>query len=183
MKFKGLKIEGAFSIALSVKTDERGWFARVFGEEEFKAIDHVEPFIQLNHSYNSTKGTIRGLHYQDGLDSETKMVRCIKGEVFDVVVDLRRNSNTYLQWNSEVLSDQNRKMLYIPPGCAHGFQTLTDDCELMYHHTRIYIPEQDKGIRYDDPRLNIEWPNKITIVSDRDNSLPYVSNDFTGLAI
>lgn len=168
-------------VALSPFSDERGWFARSYCKHEFSEIGHEAEWTQLNHSFTKDKAAVRGLHYQVAPFSEIKMVRCIAGEVFDVAVDLRAKSPTFLQWFGTRLSAENKRMLYIPAGFAHGFQALSENCELLYHHSSFYQPEFERGIRFDDSKLNINWPLPVGIVSQRDASLPYLSAAFQGI--
>ena len=168
MNFTAAKFEGVYIIEPVLFEDERGWFARTFCKNEFAEIGHTKEWVQINHSFTNKKGAIRGMHYQLPPFSEIKLVRCISGAVFDVVIDLRRDSATYLQWLGLELSAKNKKMVYIPEGFAHGFQTLSDDVELIYHHSQFYAPGVEGGIRYDDPKINIEWPVEVTVVSGRD---------------
>ena len=135
----------------------------------------------MNHSVSYKKGTLRGMHFQVQPFSEIKMVRCIAGIVFDVIVDLRKGSSTFLQWFGAELSAENKTMIYIPEGFAHGFQCLSENCELLYHHTAIYNLEAEAGIKYNDPKINIEWPLPVTVISDRDNSHPFLNEDFKGI--
>jgi len=137
--------------------------------------------LQMNHSFTKDKGAIRGMHYQLPPFSEIKMVRCIAGAVFDVIIDLQKDSPTFLQWVGTELSAQNKKMLYIPEGFAHGFQTLGNDCELIYHHSQFYTPGAEGGIKFDDPKININWPLAVTNISERDSRHPLLDENFKGL--
>ncbi|MEO6834186.1 MAG: dTDP-4-dehydrorhamnose 3,5-epimerase [Chitinophagaceae bacterium] len=181
MTFHATPLEGLFTVELSVFQDERGWFGRTYCKEEFAAIGHSAEWTQLNHSFTKDKAAIRGLHYQRPPFSEIKMVRCISGEVFDVAVDLRAASPTFLHWFGTILSAENKRMLYIPVGFAHGFQTLTEDCELLYHHSSFYTPGYERGIRFDDPTLGIKWPLELSVISQRDSGLPYLAPSFKGI--
>jgi dTDP-4-dehydrorhamnose 3,5-epimerase len=181
MIFTETKLSGSYITELEPVTDERGWFARYFCMNEFSQIGHTNEWRQMNHSCTYKKGSLRGMHYQLPPFSEIKLVRCIAGNVFDVIVDLRRDSKTFLQWFGAELSAKNKKMMYIPEGFAHSFQCLTDNCELLYHHTECYKPEAEAGIKYDDPRINIEWALPVTVISERDQSHPYLSEDFKGI--
>ncbi|MCS6821113.1 MAG: dTDP-4-dehydrorhamnose 3,5-epimerase [Microscillaceae bacterium] len=163
--------------------DERGAFFRFFCKKEFQAIGFEKEFVQLNHSINKFKGTIRGMHYQEPPFAETKLVRCIRGKMLDVVVDIRQNSSTFLQHFTVELSAENKKMLLIPEGFAHGFQTLEDDTEILYHHTNFYTPSAERGLRYNDKLLNILWPMPLTQISERDKNFPLLSSDFKGILI
>lgn len=153
---------------LVTKGDNRGWFMRSFCKKEFEAIGHTKEWVQMNHSYTSKKGTIRGMHQQIAPYAEIKLVRCIAGSVYDVVIDVRKDSPTYLQWFGCELSATNKQMIYIPEGFAHGFQTLTDDVELLYHHSEFYQPGYESGIMYNDPKIKVVWPLALTEISERD---------------
>jgi dTDP-4-dehydrorhamnose 3,5-epimerase len=181
MIFTETKLPGSYTIELEPFIDERGWFARYFCMNEFAQIGHIKEWLQMNHSCTSKKGSLRGMHYQLPPFSEIKLVRCIAGAVFDVIVDVRKDSSTFLQWFGAELSAANKKMMYIPEGFAHGFQCLADDCELLYHHTEYYKPNVEGGIKFDDAKINIQWPLSITVISDRDRSHPYLDEHFKGI--
>jgi dTDP-4-dehydrorhamnose 3,5-epimerase len=181
MTFTPTSLPGSFVIGLEPLTDERGWFTRYFCQREFNAIGHSKEWVQMNHSMSIRKATIRGMHFQVAPFREIKLVRCVHGAVFDVIVDLRKGSDTFLKWFGAELSAENKKMIYIPEGFAHGFQCLSDDCELLYHHTEFYQPGFEAGIRYDDPLLGIDWPLPVTIVSGKDQSHQLLTPDFKGL--
>lgn len=181
MIFNPAPLAGSFVIELAPFADERGWFGRYYCKREFEKIGHHKEWVQMNHSASHKKGTLRGMHFQLSPFREIKMVRCIAGSVFDVIIDLRKDSKTYLQWFGVELSAENKKALYIPEGFAHGFQCLTDNCELLYHHSEFYKPEAESGIRYDDPLINISWPLPVTVISTRDAGHPLLNNDFKGL--
>ncbi|MGZ3952059.1 MAG: dTDP-4-dehydrorhamnose 3,5-epimerase [Flavisolibacter sp.] len=174
-------LEGSYVIDLEPYSDERGWFARFFCKDEFRQIGHNKEWVQLNHSTTYEKGALRGMHFQIAPYKEVKMVRCIAGAVYDVVVDLRKDSATFLGWFGTELSAENKKMIYIPEGFAHGFQCLSNICELIYFHTEYYKPDSEAGVRFDDPLLNIEWPLQVTTISERDKSHPYLSESFKGI--
>ena len=139
-------------------------------------------WVQMNHSFTAERATIRGMHYQNAPFSEIKLVRCIRGRVFDVVIDLRRNSSTFLNWFGLELSPDIGNMLFIPKGFAHGFQALDSDCELLYHHSAYYEPRAETGIRFDDPCININWPLPVGLISERDLSHPLLTNEFKGMS-
>lgn len=181
MTFTPTPLAGSFVIEPTVFTDDRGWFARFYCKNDFKEIGHETEWVQLNHSVSYKKGAIRGMHYQVQPYRETKMVKCIAGAVYDVIIDLRRDSKTFMEWFGEELSAKNRKMLFIPEGFAHGFQCLEDNCELIYHHTEFYTPGAEGGIRYDDPGVGIKWPIPLTVLSERDKSHPYLDENFKGI--
>lgn len=172
MIFTAAPLKGVFIIEPEPYRDQRGWFARTYCQDEFKAIGHQKPWLQINHSFTQQSGTIRGMHFQKAPFSEIKLLRCIAGAVFDVVVDMREDSPTRWQWFGIELSAANRKMLYIPEGFAHGFETLQDNTELIYHHSQVYTPGSEGGLRFDDPALGIQWPLPVTLISDRDKGHP-----------
>lgn len=181
MKFTPTELKDVYIVDLEPFTDSRGWFARTYCKKEFSVIDHEGEWVQLNHSFTNRKGTIRGLHFQLPPYGEIKLVRCISGKVLDIVVDLREGSDTFLKWIGVELSSENKKMLYIPTGFAHGFQTLEDNCELLYHHTTFYMPGSESGIRYDDPRINIYWPLRVADISERDLAHRLLTDSFKGI--
>ena len=181
MIFMPTKLEGSYSIELSPFTDSRGWFARTYCKHEFAQIGHTKEWVQINHSFTAAAGAIRGMHYQLPPFSEIKMLRCIAGAVYDVIVDIRKESPTFLHWFGTELSSTNKKMLYIPAGFAHGFQTLSADCELIYHHSEFYTPGAEAGLRYNDPALGIQWPLPPTELSERDKQHPLLNGNFTGI--
>jgi len=181
MIFTPTPLAGAYTIDLQPFSDERGWFARFYCKDEFAQIGHTKEWVQMNHSVSNEKGTLRGLHFQLPPYRETKMVRCIRGVVLDVIVDLRRDSPSFLSYFAQELSAENRKMLYIPEGFAHGFQTLTDNAELIYLHTEFYRPNAEGGLRYEDPALGIHWPLTVAIVSERDSKHPFIDKNFKGI--
>lgn len=181
MIFSETKLKGSYLIDLNPFRDERGWFTRYYCKDEFSEIGHTNDWVQMNHSVSYKKGALRGMHYQVQPFSEIKMVRCIAGVVFDVIVDLRKDSSTFLQWFGAELSAENKTMIYIPEGFAHGFQCLSDNCELLYHHTAFYNPEAEAGVKYNDQKINIEWPLPVSVISERDNSHPVLHEDFKGI--
>ena len=170
MKFIPTILNGSFTIQLDPINDERGWFARYFCKKEFSTIGHNKEWVQMNHSFSLKKGTLRGMHFQKPPYSEIKLVRCIQGSVFDVIIDLRKDSPTFLKWFGAELSAENKLMMYIPEGFAHGFQTLEDNSGLLYMHTAYYSPEAESGLRYNDPQVNISWPLEISEISMRDTN-------------
>lgn len=181
MIFSPAPLNGSYVIELSPFSDSRGWFARTYCKDEFKQIGHSKEWVQLNHSVTYKTGSIRGMHYQVQPYSEIKMVRCIAGAVYDVIIDLREGSSTFLNWFGTELSAENKNMLFIPEGFAHGFQTLTDNSELIYHHTELYTPGAEAGIKYNEPLVNIQWPLAITEISERDKNHPYLDVHFKGI--
>lgn len=169
MIFTETKLQGSYIIEPEPIWDERGFFARTFCAEEFQKRGLVSVFVQHNVSYNTKKGTLRGMHFQAHPHEETKLVTCTRGAVYDVIVDLRTDSSTFKQWQAVELSRQNRRTLYIPVGFAHGFQTLEDDVELLYHISQQYHQESARGVRWDDPAFGIRWPSvNRRIMSARD---------------
>jgi len=165
-----LPLRGAFTIELRPQNDERGLFARTFCAREFRAGGLVDSFVQCNTSWNAQTGTVRGLHYQLPPSGEVKLVRCTAGSLWDVIVDLRPESPTYLQHFGIELSARNRVALYVPEMFAHGYQTLEDDTEIFYQMSEFYSPELSTGLRYDDPKLGLKWPLPISVISERDRS-------------
>jgi dTDP-4-dehydrorhamnose 3,5-epimerase len=172
MIFTETELPGAYIIEPELIRDQRGYFARTFCREEFLQCDLCSEFIQCSTSFNIRRGTLRGMHYQKPPYSETKLVRCISGAIFDVIIDLRPQSKTFKKWISVELSQENRKMLYIPEQFAHGFLTLEDDTELEYQISCKYVPESAAGVRFDDPAFGIKWPSKPSVISDRDLTFP-----------
>jgi dTDP-4-dehydrorhamnose 3,5-epimerase len=173
MRFKELEIKGVFAVEAEPAIDERGDFARLFCSREFASHGLVDSFVQINLSRNIKRGTVRGLHFQAAPFCETKLVRCIRGSVFDVVIDLRPNSPTIGRWLAIELSQTARNAVYVPAGCAHGYQTLLADCEVEYLVTPEYTPSAARGVRWDDPGIGIDWPIKVGVtLSLRDRQLP-----------
>lgn len=163
--------------------DSRGYLERLFCSIEFSSFMGNRSIVQINHTVTEYRGTVRGMHYQRPPHAEMKIVSCLKGEVFDVAVDLRGGSETFLRWHAEVLSGDNYKTLVIPEGFAHGFQTLSDQCEMLYFHTTAYAPDNEFGINAHDPMLGIAWPCVITQRSERDMAHPELPHDFPGLQV
>jgi dTDP-4-dehydrorhamnose 3,5-epimerase len=163
--------------------DARGFLSRFYCAEEFTNYGFNRPISQINHTLTLNKGAVRGLHYQRPPHAEIKLVSCIKGEIFDVAVDLRKDSPTFLQWRGEVLSEHNRRSLLIPEGFAHGFQTLCEDCELIYLHSAPYCKDAEAALNVIDPKIGITWPLEITELSERDRSHPMIKLDFEGIVV
>ncbi len=163
-------IAGAFLLDVERHEDERGFFARTYCQDELRAHGLACDVVQCSISFNHVRGTLRGLHYQDAPHEETKIVRCTRGAIWDVVVDLRRDSGTYRRWTAVELTAGNRRALYIPPGLAHGFITLSDDSEVFYMMGTTYVAEAARGVRWDDPAFGITWPMAPVMMSDRDRS-------------
>ena len=181
MIFTPTSLPGSYRVGLKPFEDERGWFVRTWCKNEFASIGHNSEWVQMNHSFTNKKGTIRGMHFQLPPHGEIKMVRCIAGAVFDVIVDLRKDSPTFLQWFGMELSAVNKDMFYIPQGFAHGFQTLQNNCELLYHHSQFYTPGAEGGILYNDPVVNIEWPLAAKNISERDAKHTLLNENFKGI--
>jgi dTDP-4-dehydrorhamnose 3,5-epimerase len=168
--FRETKLPGAFVIDLQKHEDERGFFARSWCRKEFEARGLDPRTVQCNVSFNKVKGTLRGMHYQVAPYAEAKLVRCTRGAIYDVIIDLRRESATYKQHVSEVLSSNNYKALFVPEGFAHGFQTLEDNSEVFYQMSEFYSAEHQRGLRYNDPAFGINWPTDVMVISDRDRN-------------
>lgn len=182
MTFEPLPLAGAFLITLGTIGDDRGWFSRTFCKDVFQENGLATDWVQSNHTYTSLKGTIRGMHFQYPPYSETKLVRCISGSVLDVIIDLRSGSKTFLNAFAAELTSGNKKMMYVPKGFAHGFQTLTNDVEMVYSHSDPYNKAFEGGIRYNDAAIHIDWPLAATELSERDISHPLIDiNLFNGI--
>ena len=158
MRLVATPLEGAFVVELDLLGDERGWFARTYDEAFFDGHGLERVGVQANSSFNAARDTLRGLHYQADPYAEAKLVRCVRGAIWDVGVDLRPDSDTYLECHSVTLGADNRRGFYLPAGLAHGFQTLTADCEVQYLMGQVYVPEAARGVRWDDPAFAIAWP-------------------------
>ena len=177
MIFEQTRLEGAFLVDLERREDERGFFARTWCADEFADHGLVNRVVQANVSWNAKRGTLRGMHFQHPPHAETKLVRCTRGGIYDVIVDLRPDSETYKQWLGVELNAENRRALFVPEGFAHGYQTLVPDSEIVYQVSAAYAPQAEGGVRWDDPAFGIEWPDAgNALLSDKDRSWP----DFTG---
>ena len=176
-------LAGLMLVQRTVIEDQRGFLSRFFCADEFRAAGLDKPIVQINHTLTRNRGTVRGMHFQYPPHAEVKLVSCLHGEIFAVAVDLRRDSPTYLHWHGVLLSAPNRQSLLIPEGFAHGFQTLTEDCELIYLHTAAYRPESDGAVNAADPRLGIAWPLAITEISERDRNHKSIEQDFQGIVL
>ncbi len=183
MRVAATSIPGVVVVETSRQIDPRGSFARLYCERELAEVLGRRRVVQINHSRTEAPGAVRGLHYQRPPHAEMKMVRCLKGRVWDVALDLRQGSPSFLRWHAEELTPENRRMLVIPEGCAHGFQVLEPASELLYLHTAFYAPQAEGGVRYDDPRLAIAWPLPVTELSERDRGHPLLTPDFSGIAL
>jgi len=170
MKFKETKLKGLYIIEPESRIDERGYFMRTFCKEELKNHHLDFNIVQVNQTSTKKGGTIRGMHFQKSPKAEDKIVQCLRGAVYDVAIDLREDSLTYGQWIAEELTENNKKLFLIPKGFAHGFQALTDNCELQYFMSEYYSPEYASGVRWDDPIFNIKWPIKNPALSERDKN-------------
>lgn len=174
MLFTETAIKGVYLIALERKEDHRGFFARAWCQQEFEAHGLNPSLVQVNVGFSVKKGTLRGMHFQRSPHQEAKLVRCTMGQIFDVAVDLRPDSPTYRQWVGAELTAKNRMMLYVPEGCAHGYQTLQDDTEVVYQTSRPFAATDATGVRFDDPAFGIAWPIGIEVISDVDKGWPFL---------
>lgn len=172
MLFTQTKLKGAYLIELEKKADERGFFARAWCREEFQALNLPPQFVQCNVSWNGRKGTLRGMHRQVAPHEESKLMRCTRGAIYDVMLDLRRDSPTFGKWQGFELTEDNHRSLFVPDGFAHGYQTLEDNSEVVYLVSEFYVPGCEKGVRYNDPAFGIQWPAAVTVISEKDNSWP-----------
>lgn len=175
-------IDGLVVLARKPRGDDRGYLERMYCTTELEALLGARRIAQINHTLTRDQGTVRGMHYQRAPHMETKMVSCTRGAVFDVAVDLRRSSKTFLKWHAEILSAENQRTFVIPEGFAHGFQTLSSDCEMLYFHTRAFEPSAEGGLSATDPRLAIPWPEPVRGLSPRDAAHPLLADDFEGLS-
>ena len=174
-------IKGVYSIKPEFSADQRGKFGRLFCQNEFKSFLKDRKIVQINYSKTTFRGTLRGLHYQCNNHKEMKIIQCLRGSVFDVVVDIRKNSPTFMRWDFLELSDKNNLAFVIPEGCAHGFQALENNTELLYFHTEYYMPEEEKGIKFDDPLVSIDWPLDPISLSAKDSAIPFLDTNFYGI--
>ena len=176
-------IPGAWVIESTAIQDSRGAFSRLFCVRECQTVFGARTIAQINHSMTRAVGAVRGMHYQKPPHAEMKIVRCLRGRVFDVAIDLRQGSPTFLKWTAVELAPENRRAFAIPEGCAHGFQVLEEDSELLYLHTAFYTPEAEDAVRFDDPRIAVDWPLAPTNISARDVSHPLLTEDFKGIVL
>lgn len=181
MKFNATKIKGLYLIMPDEHMDERGLFFRTFCKKEFLKVNIDVDFVQINQSINFKKGTFRGLHFQNPPFGDNKLIRCISGKVIDILVDLRKNSSTFLQYFMVEISEFNRKMVYVPEGIAHGFITLEDNSQLIYHHTSFYEPNHEGAVNYREPKIKINLPIPVSIISEKDLNIPFLNDTFNGL--
>jgi len=175
MRFEPISLAGGYLIHLDPRVDQRGMFARAFCAQEFAAKGLESSFVQANISTNRLAGTVRGMHFQREPDAEVKIVRCIKGSIYDVIVDMREGSETRLRWFGAVLSEENGLAMYVPKGFAHGYQALTDGATAFYMVSSFYAPEAEGGLRFDDPKLSIKWPRAVSDISDKDTKWPLLT--------
>jgi dTDP-4-dehydrorhamnose 3,5-epimerase len=176
-------LAGVKVVERELRGDARGFLVRLFCAEELAQAGWRQPIAQINHTRTARRGTVRGMHFQLPPHAEMKLVMCMRGSAWDVAVDLRAGSSTFLRWHSEVLSADNRKALLIPEGCAHGFQAVSDDCELIYLHSAAYAPDSESALNALDPRLNIAWPEAVVDRSARDQAHPMLDSDFQGIRV
>ena len=181
--FHPTPLEGLWIVQRKPIEDQRGFFCRFYCAEEFQAVGLKKPIVQINHTHTVKKGAVRGLHFQYPPHTECKIVSCLRGEVLDVAVDIRKGSSTFLCWHGEILSEANQRSLLIPEGFAHGFQTLTEGCELVYLHLKSYHPQAEGDLNLADPKIGIIWPIPITDISARDLHHPFITDKFEGVQI
>jgi len=179
--FQPTALDGVIVVERRPIVDERGWFERLFCARELESLTGGKPIVQINRSLTHRRGAVRGLHYQRPPHAEIKIITCLRGEIFDVALDLRADSPTFLQWHGERLSADDGRMLVVPEGCAHGFQALSDDAELLYLNTAFYEPASEAGLHPEDARLHIRWPLSISELSLKDRAHPPVDAAFEGL--
>jgi dTDP-4-dehydrorhamnose 3,5-epimerase len=172
MIFTETKLGGVLEIGIDPNSDERGFFARSWCQREFDEHGLNPKLVQCSVSFNTHKGTLRGIHYQEAPHAEAKLVRCTQGAIYDVVVDLRPESPTFMNWFAAELSSKNHKSIFVPKGCAHGFLTLEDKTEVFYQMSEFYYPELSRGVRWNDPAFQIVWPAPVEVISDRDRTYP-----------
>jgi dTDP-4-dehydrorhamnose 3,5-epimerase len=177
------ELAGAYVLQRKPHTDERGWFERMYCTADLADVLGSRAIVQVNRSLTRTKATVRGLHYQVPPSAEAKLISCLRGAIFDVAVDVRRDSPTFLRWHAEMLTGENRRSLFVPEGFAHGFQTVGDDSEVLYFATAAYDPTAERGLHPLDPRVAIAWPLAVEQLSERDASHPVVAPDFEGIVV
>ncbi len=183
LKIHATAIEGVVLVDTRVLEDERGAFSRLYCERELASVLRQRHIVQVNRSLTRKSGAIRGMHFQHAPHAEMKLIRCLRGRVWDVAVDIRAGSPTFLHWHAEELTPNNGRMMVVPEGCAHGFQVLEDDSELLYLHTAFYEPSAEAGLLFDDPRLAIKWPLPVTELSRRDREHAPIAGDFAGIRL
>jgi dTDP-4-dehydrorhamnose 3,5-epimerase len=176
-------LSGVYLLQRTIRADERGWLERMYCTADLSTVLGSRTIAQVNRTLTHAKASVRGMHYQVQPSAEAKIVSCLRGAIFDVAVDLRRDSPTFLKWHAESLDADNRRSLFIPEGFAHGFQTVADECELLYFHTAAYDPTAERGLHPLDPRVAITWPLAIEQLSERDASRPYLTPEFDGIVV
>lgn len=176
-------LPGVYVLQRQPRADERGWLERMYCTTDLAGVLGSRAIVQVNRTLTRARASVRGMHYQVPPSAEAKLVSCLHGAIYDVALDLRRESPTLLQWHAEILDADNHRSLFIPEGFAHGFQTVADDCELLYFHTAAYDPTAERGVHPLDPRLGIAWPLTIEHVSERDSSFPLLGPEFDGIAV
>lgn len=181
MKFEATKLAGMWVVETAPRGDARGRLTRLFCEQAFAAVRPGLRFVQTNLSHTAARGTLRGLHFQRAPALEAKLIRCVRGRVFDVAVDLRAGSPSFGRWHAVELAEDLEREVFIPEGCAHGFQALSDDAQLLYQHSAAYDPVCEDGVRHDDPALAIRWPLPVTVLSERDHQHRPIGPDFEGV--
>ena len=177
------ELPGVYVLDRQPRTDERGWFERMFCTADLAEMLGPRSIAQVNRTLTRAKATVRGLHYQVPPFAEAKLVSCLRGAIFDVAVDIRRKSPTFLRWHAEMLTEENRRSLFVPEGFAHGFQTVADDCELLYFHTAAYDPAAERGLHPLDPRVAVAWPLPIGHLSERDAAYLELTSEFDGIVV
>jgi len=183
MEFFETGLKGAFIIKPQLMEDQRGFFGRIFSQDEFDQQGLQTIFKQANHSGSTQKGTIRGMHFQFSPYTEAKLVKCIRGKIYDVLIDLRKNSPTFLRWYGAELSDENKLMMYVPNGFAHGFQSLEDNSEIFYLVSEFYKKDYEGGAKFDDPIVGIKWPLPVTAISEKDKNCSFLDKNFKGIEV
>ena len=183
MIFNPLSLHGAFTIDVQPFQDNRGFFTRTFCEREFAEHKLEQHFVQANHSGSHGKGVIRGMHFQHAPHCEVKLVKCVQGAIFDVIIDVRKGSPTFLQWFGAELTAENKRMMYVPKGFAHGFQSLSEYSEITYMVSAFYNKESEGGVRFDDGAVNIKWPLPVSLVSDKDMIIALIDTAFEGVIL
>jgi dTDP-4-dehydrorhamnose 3,5-epimerase len=178
-----LPLAGAFILETQPHEDDRGMFSRLFCHNDLQDLLDGKQILQINHSLTRHKGALRGMHFQRPPQAEIKIVTCLAGSVFDVIIDIRQNSPTFLQWHGVRLSPDNRKLIFIPDGFAHGFQTLEENSELLYLHTAFYSPDHEGAIHYNDPLVDVKWPLNITNISEKDEACPYLNKNHLNILL
>ena len=183
MLFTPLSLKGAYTIELTPRGDERGRFTRLFCAREFSQVGHTKQIVNVNHAYTQKAGTVRGMHFQYPPDCEIKIVKCLRGAIWDCIVDIRKGSPTFLKWEGVELTESNNLMMYVPEGFAHGVQSLCDDVEVIYFASNFYAPNNESGLRFDDPALNIQWQKEVTEVSAKDREHKLIDGNFQGVTL